>query len=554
MKINFRHFVLLFILVLLPFGNAYGQESQVNRYFIYFADKADNNYPYSLSDPSSFLTQRAIERRTKQGIDIQESDLPVSPSYLSQLRSAGAEVFFSSRWLNGALVNADTSLISTLESLSFVDSIAWIAGGTSLSFEKTSWAAPDSFSDPLSISGDSDIQLKMLGADHMHSDSISGQGMLIAVLDNGFSGVDRYAPFQHIWEENRIIAFKDFVKNSGSVFSTGTHGTSVFSIIASKYDKENGYLYGIAPDASFILCTTEDNQAENTIEEYNWVLGAEFADSLGADVINTSLGYRLFDIPDHNYSFEDLDGETTVISRGAEMAANKGMIVVLSAGNEGNGSSYRNITAPADADGVLTVGSVDQFFERSSFSSIGNTFDGRIKPDVSAFGSATAVVQGNGRISRGSGTSYAAPLIAGFAAGVWQVNPDWTSKEVIRAIKNAGHRAYAPDSLIGYGVPSYTYAIDGKALNVADILKDKVTVYPNPFRGDTLYFLTKGEFDKGMNIKILDPNGKLVFQKDFKKRQIKNRMDIQFESQVKGVYFLFLETGDAQKIVKLINF
>lgn len=530
--------------------------SQVNRYFVYFTDKAGENYPYSISSPEAFLTQRAIDRRTKQSIQVNESDLPVSPSYVQGLRDAEIDVFFTSKWLNGALVNADTSLLNSVASLSFVDSIAWVADTTRLSYEQDIPDDPTSFSEPGSVGGDSDIQLMMLGADHMHADDIKGQGMLIAVLDNGFNGVNRHSPFQHLWENNQIIATKDFVQNSGNVFQFGDHGTSVFSIIGSKYESPEGNLYGIAYEADFILCITEDNQAENTIEEYNWILGAEFADSLGADVINCSLGYRSFDIEDHDYTKDDLDGETAIISIGARIAAEKGIVVATSAGNSGDDPFPRNyISPPADGKEIITVGSVNPDFTYSAFSSVGNTIDGRIKPDVSAFGSATAIVRGSGNIQRGSGTSFASPLIAGFAAGIWQANPDWTSKEVIEAIKNSGHRNHIPDSLMGWGVPNYAYAVNGeKALKVIDILEDKVTIYPNPFQGDTLFLITNGKFKDGMNIRILDPRGSLIYNKEFGKKDIKENMELTIDSSQQGVYFLFLQIGNSQKVVKLINF
>ncbi|WP_436516412.1 S8 family serine peptidase [Ekhidna sp. To15] len=551
-----RNSLLIVCLLLFSFKSlSQGEDeiSKVNRYFIYFADKAGDNYPYSISNPQEFLTQRSIDRRAKQNIGIDDSDLPVNPSYTQGLRDYGVGVYFTSRWLNGALVNIDTTLLDEVESLDFVDSIAWIADTTRLSNDKTPFESPTEFLDPPSVSGDSDIQLMMLAADQMHAEDIKGQGMIIAVLDNGFTGVDKYVPFQHLWENNQIIATKDFVQNSGNVFQFGSHGTSVFSIIASDFESEDGHLIGIAPEANYILCITEDNQAENTLEEYNWLLGAEFADSLGADVINGSLGYRLFDISSHNYTFEDMDGETTIVSRAAKWAADKGMIVTISAGNEGN-KSWRRITPPADAKGVLTVGSANPDFSYSSFSSVGNTADGRIKPDVAAFGAATTVMRGDGTISRGSGTSFASPLIAGFAACIWQLNPERTVNEVITAIKTSAHQAGKPDSLLGNGVPNYTFAKDVRALNVNDILNDKVTFYPNPFNGDTLFLITDGKFREGMSIRIMDPKGSLIFQREFRKSEIKEKMELTIDGSQQGVYFLFLQIGNNQKVVKLVNF
>lgn len=549
--------LLWFGLLLLTAGKVSAQSdpeiSQVNRYFVYFTDKASSSYPFSLSNPAEFLTQRALDRRLKQGISVDESDLPVDPSYVDGLQNAGLDVYFSSKWLNGALVNADTSLLSSIINLSYVDSIALIADTTRLSAEINSIVTPTDFAAPPFVEGDSDIQLTMLGADQMHAEEVKGQGMLIAVFDNGFTGVNQYTPFQHLWENDQIISTKDFVENSGNVFQFGSHGTSVFSTIASKYENGDKRFFGIAYEADFVLCVTEDNQAENSVEEYNWLLAAEFADSLGVDVINGSLGYRDFDIPSHNYSVEDMDGETAIVSKAATWAAAKGIIVAVSAGNEGN-NSWKRITPPADAKGILTVGSVGTDFSYSSFSSVGNTADGRIKPDVAAFGSATAVVRGNGSISRGSGTSFASPLIAGFAACIWQLNPERTVNEIIATIKNSAHQAGNPDSLVGHGVPSYVFSKDVRALNVNDILNDKVTFYPNPFKGDTLYLRTNGKFKDGMSIRIMDPKGSLIFQKEFRRREIKESMELMIDGSQQGVYFLFLQIGNNQKVIKLINF
>ena len=546
-------FCWLFAIILLAQSGF--SQSQVNRYFIYFTDKSGDSYPYSISNPEAFLTQRAIDRRVNQGISITEEDLPVSPTYVQGLKDAGIDVFFTSRWMNGALVNADTTLLDEVSQLAFVDSIAWVADTTRLSYEKNIPSDPEAFDPPVSVGGNSDIQLVMLGADKMHEDNIKGQGMLIAVLDNGFTGVNQFTPFQHLWENDRIVATKDFVENSGNVFQFGDHGTSVFSIIASNFTSSEGDLIGIAPEADFILCVTEEGGSEDRVEEYNWLLGAEFADSLGADVINASLGYSTFDIPEHDYTKEDLDGKTAIVSIAAEMAAKKGMVVVTSAGNSGRRTPPGNlISHPADASRILAVGSVDPNFERSDFSSVGPTTDGRIKPDVSAFGDGTAVIRGNGAIERGGGTSFASPLIAGFAACIWQMNPDRKYNEVIAAIKNSGHLDGSPDNMLGWGVPNYIYAKDVKALNINDILEDKVTFYPNPFVGDTLYLITKGKFKEGMQIRILDPKGSLVFNKEFKRKDIKENMELTIDGSQQGVYFLFLQTGNSQKIVKLINF
>ena len=390
----------------------------------------------------------------------------------------------------------------------------------------------------------------------MHADGFKGQGMLIAILDNGYTGIDKHTPFKHLWDSSRIVATRDFVENSNNVFQYGDHGTAVLSIIGSRYESEEGDLIGIAPEASFILCVTEENGSEDRVEEYNWLLGAEYADSLGADVINTSLGYKTFEIPQHDYTPDQLDGATSIISIAANKAATKGMIIVTSAGNSGRRQAPSNLMShPADAEGILTVGSVNGGFQRSSFSSIGPTADGRIKPEVAAFGSGTTVFKGRGAIERGDGTSFASPLIAGFAACMWQMHPDKTYEELISMIKQSGHQSTQPDTLLGWGVPHYAYMKANKKLDLDDIFAGKVLFYPYPFKEDSLILTSKGEFEDEVNIRIMDPNGSLIYNETYAEDEMKTELELSVDGSQQGVYFLFLQVGTTeQKIVKLINF
>ena len=546
----------LFGALTLFLSSAFSQDE--SRYFVYFKDKGAESNPYSLASPAAFLTERALDRRNKQNIDLDSTDLPVNPAYVSALENAGSDVFFTSKWLNGALLQASASKESAIRQLDFVDSLRLVAAGTRLVDEQEVVEVPTAFDAPEEILGDSEIQLMMLGADRMLLDSVMGQGVRVAVLDNGFTGVNRYLQFQHLWEDNHIIGTKDFVENSGNVFQFGSHGTSVFSTIGALMETDTIDYYGIAHRAEFILCVTEDNQGENTIEEYNWLIAAEYADSLGVDIINASLGYRTFDIQEQNYGFDDLDGKTAIVSYAAQVAARKGIIVVTSAGNSGRRSHPGNqMSHPADADSILAVGSVNADFSRSDFSSVGPTSDGRIKPDISAFGFGTAVVRGNGDIERGSGTSFAAPLIAGFAAGVWQLNPDMTSQEVIQEIKRSGHKADAPDTLLGFGVPNYSYILgieEERGISIKDIIEGKVTFYPNPFTGNKLFFSTEGSFNVPIQIRIVDPKGSFIYNETFQPEDLGTTVEIPIEAIHQGIYYLFLQSENMQKVVKLINF
>jgi subtilisin family serine protease len=392
----------------------------------------------------------------------------------------------------------------------------------------------------------------------MHEEGFKGEGMMIAVLDNGFNGVNKISPFRHLWENKKIVATRDFVENTGNVFQFGTHGSIVLSVIAAQYENDTASFKGISPEAQFVLCITEDNQGENRIEEINWVLGAEFADSVGTDVINSSLGYHDFNLDVHDYSYEQLDGKTAISTIGATIAAQKGIAVVISAGNEGNNreDQWRYITPPADANGVLTVGSVDVDFSPTSFSSIGPTADDRIKPDVAALGNGAIAVQGNGNINLVFGTSYSAPLMAGFTANVWQANPEWTKDQLIAEIKRSGHTSDQPNIQIGHGVPNYNYIKSGRTLQVDDIMEDKIIVYPNPFNGDSLYISAKDGFKDDLTIRIMDPNGKTIYQADYEKKDLKKLTDLELsvDTTQQGIYYLFLQSGKNKKVVKLINF
>ncbi len=541
------------LVLIVAFTIALGSSAQNHRFAVFFTDKAGEGYPYSIDNPEAFLSERAIERRNKQSIPIDETDLPVSPTYVNELVSNDITVYFTSKWMNAALVQVDSATLSTIVEFDFVDSVALMAEGERLSTTQLAVEIPEEFEDLKAVRATTDLQLVMLQADVMHANEVRGEGMLIAVLDNGFRGVDKYNPFQHLWENEQIVATRDFVENSGNVFRLGGHGTSVFSTIAGRYQTD---FYGTAYNADFVLCITEEGGSEDRIEEFNLLLGAEFADSLGADVVNASLGYKHFDIPEHNYTFDDLNGNTAISSRATKMAVDKGMVVVVSAGNDGDNpeGQWRYISPPSDPANVLAVGSVNPDFTWTLFSSLGPTSDGRVKPDVSAMGLGTAVVTGNGVIERSNGTSFAAPQVAGLAAGIWQTNPEWTNIQVMDAIRNSGHKAHAPDTLIGHGVPFYSYAVDGKALNVSDILNDKIVVYPNPFQGSRLFIRFEESLSSTIKLKMVDEQGKQMLKRSIKSPDSGESFEFEVNDLKEGLYFLSLQYDDQIKVVKLINF
>jgi subtilisin family serine protease len=345
------------------------------------------------------------------------------------------------------------------------------------------------------------------------------------------------------------VAVNDFVFNSGNPYQYHDHGTEVLSCIAANYQDFKGTAY----DATFVLAVTEDVRSEFRIEEYNWLLAAEFADSVGVDIIHSSLGYSVFGKePSMNYTYEDLDGNTATITQAVNLARDRGILVVTSAGNEGN-SDWKYITAPADARGILTVGAVREDYTRASFSSVGPTADGRIKPDVMALGSGTAVMFGNGGISQSNGTSYAAPLVAGLAAGLWQANPDWTNIDVINAIKYTSSRALNPDAQFGYGIPDFTVAREGAVLSVDQIINRDISVYPNPFKDNKIFIDTRRLMDSGsIQLTLFDQQGKVVVTEIV--NSPKERITLEIPGIKAGPYVLKIHSEAFSKTVKLIKY
>lgn len=425
-------------------------QAQVNRYMVFFNDKVGT--PFSITDPAAFLSQRAIERRGNQSIPIVEQDLPVVPSYVTQVKGTGAKVLYKTKWMNGVLVEATAAQASALGGLSCVTSVKQVAPGARPT-PSGRIRSSGKFKEISETAASTDIQLSMLSINTMHDKGFHGEGMFIAVLDAGFPGANTASFFDHVFSEGRFDATTsyDFVSGGSNVFRQHTHGTNVWSIIGA-YKKDQ--FIGGAYKAKFVLFVTEHQPTEYRVEEYNWLFAAERADSVGVDIISSSLGYREFDDATMDYSAAHLDGETAVITKAAEMAATKGIAVVVSAGNEGN-NAPTTIGAPADAEHVLSIGAVTSSRIISSFSSIGPTADGRIKPDVAALGTGVSIISSAGTISSGSGTSFSCPLMSSFVAGLWQEFPDLTVSQLFDLVRSMGNQAASPNNFLGYGIPDY---------------------------------------------------------------------------------------------------
>ncbi len=439
---------------------AFAQDTK--RYLVYFKDKA--NTPYSLQEPKKFLSERALQRRQKQQIALTQRDLPVNPTYVQNLKNQVVRLWYTSKWLNAAMVETDEAGLEKLKKLNFLKPEITLltprkspnpkVTATNEQAHKSENPTKSLDINDISDYGNAANQVKMLEADQMHQKGFRGQGMWIAVFDSGFENAPKQPYFQHLFENNRILGTYNFVENIPNVYHVGSHGLQVLSTIAA-YQK--GKIIGTAPEASFFLCRTEDTSSEYRVEEVNWLIAAEKVDSLGIDVINSSLGYNTFNDSSMDYTPTTLDGNTALVTKAADWAAATGILVVNSAGNEGN-EDWKYISTPADADSILTVGATDRMGRYVGFSSIGLENAPKLKPNVATQGSMVLVGLTNGSIGLNSGTSFSSPLIAGFASSFWQAFPQLSSQEIIKIIQESASQATKPDNMLGYGIPNFTKA------------------------------------------------------------------------------------------------
>ena len=528
-------------------------------YIVKFTDKNCNSF--TTSNPSAFLSQRAIERRSKQRIQIDLTDLPVSKVYTDSLTQAGFTIQNTSKWINAVtIVESDTSKLKILNQFSFINH----------QFKETStvqkkFLQKNKFSETYQTVSLSDTgrygggysQIAIHNGNILQDKGFSGKGMLIAVLDGGFNNVKNYTSLQKLWLEKRVLLTRDFVDKTRSTFYDLAHGSQVLSVMAANMPN---YFIGTAPDADYILLRSENAEYDSQfgsyeypVEEFNWVAAAELADSIGADVINSSLGYSLFDDPTLNHTYAEMNGHTTIVSQGAEMAAAKGLVVVISAGNEGD-NSWKYITAPADADHILTAGGIDIHGKHAYFSSYGPTSDGRIKPDVVAVGYQTFIQSSAQSFAKSYGTSYSAPIIAGLSACLWQACPNKTNLEIIDAIKRSSSQYTSPDTILGYGIPDYAYAL--YLLNPSLFpSKNEIKIYPNPFVSN--FTVELGPMESNVSkLTCTDLTGKIISELELA-TSTDSPTYINFSdlsNYPKGLYILRIQSGKqliTNKIIKI---
>ncbi|MFA5329004.1 MAG: S8 family serine peptidase [Prolixibacteraceae bacterium] len=472
--------LILLLLFLCADLGLYAQDSAKNSYWVKLKDKSGT--PFRIGRPDEFLSQRSIARRIRQHIAIDETDLPVSPEYVDSLRNLGLEIVHTSKWLNGVTVRtADTVLINQIATLSFVVSVELTKPGNLLKSATQKFRIEDADSEYKAADyGIAISQLTLMNGQYLHEQGYRGKGIQIAVLDAGFWHVDRLSVFDSLRTENRILGTRDFVDPTSGFYEQHTHGMSVLSCMGGNLP---GSMIGTAPDASFYLFRTEDASTEYPVEEDNWVTAAEFADSLGVDVINSSLGYFTFDDVRMNHTYTEMDGKTIRVTQGANMAFQKGILVFASAGNEAS-DSWKYIIAPADGENILAVAAVDKNGNRASFSSVGPAFGGAVKPNVAAVGWATYLETSAGALGYSNGTSFSSPVLAGMGACLLQANPLADVQQLKMAIEQSASQYSTPDSLLGFGIPDFEKADQYLKIRNLDALENGNTFVasPNPFQ------------------------------------------------------------------------
>jgi serine protease AprX len=532
------------------------------RFMVSFTDKMGT--PYQLNNPAAFLSQRAIDRREKFGLPLTQEDLPVSPDYLDSLKAMpGVKLLSHSRWFNAALVEVqDSADVMVLLQFPFVADV-------DLLFYQTGSKKKQQLTDPLSgiksmeafgmvqqitapssgalrymdaVSnldyGHAFAQANQIGATYLHQLGFTGDSLQIAVLDAGFTQTDVMPAFDSLRINNQIISTRNFVDPAQTVYSTHYHGTYVLSVMGAN---QPGVIVGTAPHALYHLLLTEDVSSEFPVEEFYWALGAEYADSIGADMINSSLGYTTFDLPSLNYTFNDMNGRTALAARAATMASRRGMIVAASAGN-GGGSSWFIISSPGDADSILTVGAVDVAGLYAPFSSTGKSADDRIKPDVVATGWLATIADPVGGHFLGNGTSFSSPVLCGAVACLWQANPHMSNHQVMDAVRKSAHQYHYPDTLLGFGIPNMAIAhlklggTDFPSLND----DNSFVVSPNPFYDRiTVTFSTKDT--QQVALELFNISGRQLYTKQHHLHPGDNLIHLSDLDQLNaGVYVLMV--------------
>lgn len=556
---------LLLFLFTITFFQVTAQEDA----WLFLKDKP--NATTFLNNPLTMLSQEALDRRANLGISIDNIDVPVDDSYYSQLKNETTiTVLAKSKWLNAVHVQGSDSDINNLTATySFIESIEFAnksLNTSNKSISKSKIIAPNHQNKFSEIEtdfnyGSADNQIKMLKGEYLHKLGLTGENQIIAIIDAGFPNVNTLDAFQRIRDNNQILGGYNFADRNTNFYSRSSHGTHVLSSIAGYIE---GEYVGTAPDAKFYLFISEISETETVLEESLWVEAAERADSLGVDVINTSLGYTTYDNPDHSHTYADMDGKTTFISRGAEIGATRGLLLVNSAGNSGN-DAWKYIGAPADAPSVISVGAVDADGDIAFFSSFGPTSDGRIKPEILGQGYNPALIDYNTGLVKttSSGTSFSSPIMAGLIACLngnerFLLKSSGKSNSLTenfntylkQAVYESADKYNNPLDQHGYGIPNFETALNnyiGSTGSISDNQLSEMSIFPNPIE-DTFTIDLKSSYFENLKIQLYTILGKVVLEKEST-----NSKTIDISSLDSGIYILKLSNGNQYKSLKLIK-
>lgn len=536
----FPKFTLL-VLLLVSVSSAAQEDA-----WIYLVDKP--NAAASLANPISILTQKAITRKQNHDISIDDRDVPVHEAYISDLKlQDGITALAKSKWFNAVHVRGTEAAISALEALDYVDYIHF--ANSNLNTVSRSSRSQDKMhieNETIDFTyGDTQNQVEMLSAHNLHSAGFTGEGITVALMDSGFSNVNTMGAFQRLRDQNGLLGGYDFVNRSTAIYEStvSSHGTRVLSTMAAYIQDE---FVGTAPDASYYLFRTEDASSENPVEESYWVEAAERADSLGVDMINTSLGYTTYDNATYNYTPADMNGQVAFISKGASIAAEKGILVVVSAGNSG-ASSWQTVGAPADSPAVLSIGGVDANGSYVFFSSKGGAAQvGYQKPDVVARAGAAYVVDENNNSTQNNGTSFSAPILCGGIASLWQAIPEASPTEIMNYVRQSASQFASPDDFLGFGIPDLDVA-RSLALSLNDPDFENFRLFPNPVKTE-LHVAFPASIET-LELKLYNAFGQEVLreslQHDLKSLDVSNLAS--------GLYIAKLSTEKNSKTLKFIK-
>ena len=535
---------LLLVLTILSIQQGVAQSQDA---WVFFADK--ENVEVSLADPILIMTQEAIDRKELHGTAIDERDVPVNENYITQIKNAtGITVRSKSKWMNCVYIIGSQPNIEALLDLPFVTNVEYADKSLNLfpgAPIENKFSLEEAGQNIIYNYGAATNQIEMLSGDYLHELDYSGEGMIVAVLDAGFPSIDTNPGFQKMRDENRILGTYDFEARTENVDGTSSHGFVTSSDIGGFLQNE---FVGTAPQASFYFFVTEYTPSETPVEEAWWVEALERSDSLGVDVVNTSLGYRGFDNPNYDHTYEDLDGQTTFSARGANIAFDKGMILVTSAGNGGN-TSFPTVGTPGDSPGTLTVGAVNSNGIYVAFSSIGPTVDGRVKPDVMAQGSNAAVINTGGNIDFSSGTSFSSPIMAGVITCLWQSRPDVPNGHIMQIVRESANLYNNPTDQMGYGIPNFENAyVALQELGLEDdFLMSNFALYPNPVTSKINISFPEGISNGTFTIYSILGNKVLSTEIS------RNLNSVNMESLNSGMYIASINSNNKQISFKIIK-